>query len=201
MEGIIKHFKKPDLNAPRKRESIYSIYNANFLKKFKKENPEYKNVSNSDLKKILHVFNGSLWDHAINNRDGVELPENLGFIFLGTCISPKKYNTDFGRSIKDGDIRHRQKNFDSDNFLAKIFYTNFANKYKFKNRELWKFEAVRDFKRSVSKVYPNNWKIYVQVENNRNISKYMEAYKRTEWIKHTRDTFVIDPLYNEFDLN
>lgn len=201
MEHIITQFKKPDLNAPRKRESKYNVYNKQLLKQFKIDNPEFKNLTPAEFKEIISVFNGELWDHALNYRDGVELPENLGYIFLGTCFSPKKFNTDFGKSILGNGLRYRQKNFESDNFLAKIFYTNFANKYKFRNRELWKFEATRNFKRSVSKIYPNNWKIYVQVESNKNISKYMQAYRKSEWIKKSNETFVIDPLYNEFDLN
>lgn len=201
MEGVITHFKKPDLKAPRKREEVHSIYNKVFFEKFKKDNPEFKDVPIKDLKEIIKVFNGELWNHALNYRDGVELPENLGFIFLGTCLSPKKYNTDYGKSIQDSGLRHRQKNFDSDNFLAKIFYTNFANKYKFKNRELWRFTAVREFKRSVKDIYINNWKIYVQVENGKNISKYMQTYKKNEWFRNSIETFTIDPLYNEFDLN
>ena len=66
---------------------------------------------------------------------------------------------------------------------------------------LWRFTAVRDFKRSVSKVYPDNWKKYVQVENGKNISKYLNSYYKEQWIEKQINDFVIDPLYNEFDLN
>lgn len=56
-------------------------------------------------------------------------------------------------------------NLDTDGKLAKIFYTNLSTKYRFKNRELWQFKAVRQFKRTVAEVYLSNgintllWKI------------------------------------------
>ena len=198
---MIKEFRKPDLKAPRCRQQIHTVLNNKFIEEFTTKHPKYKDLKMSDIRKILNTFHGKLWDHALHNRDGVELPEHLGYIFIGTCSSPKVYNTDFGKSIKNNDIRYRLKNFESDNYLAKIFYTNFSTKYKFKNRMLWRFTAVRDFKSSVSKVYPDNWKKYVQVENGKNISKYLNSYYKEQWIEKQINDFVIDPLYNEFDLN
>lgn len=207
-----KELKKPDLNAPRCRVSgVHKIisrvknqhageFSSHFLKEFKEKYPQYANLSNDQSMDILELFHGKLWDHALRNRDGVELPEGLGFIFLGTCASAKKYNTDFGTLIKDN-IKTRHRNFESDNKLAKIFYTNFANKYKFKNRELWYFTATRDFKRSVPEVYRANWKIYVEVESGRNISRYMKAARKTEYFRIVKETYAADPNYNEFDLN
>lgn len=197
---MIKEFKKPDLKAPRCRQQIHTVLNNKFIEEFTTKHPKYKDLKMSDIRKILNTFHGKLWDHALHNRDGVELPDSLGFVFIGTCFSPKKYNTDFGGSIKN-EVTIRHRNFESDNFLAKIFYTNYANKYKFKNRELWVFDAIRDFKRTVSKTYPENWKMYIQVENGIHITNYLKKTRKNNWIKNQKDTFVIDDLYNEFDLN
>lgn len=206
-----KELKKPDLNAPRCRADVHKIicriknnhsieYSHKFLDEFKKEYPQYATVTNDQVVDILENFHGKLWDHALNNRDGVELPEGLGYIFLGTCASAKKYNTDFGASIKMGvTVRHR--NFESDNCLGKIFYTNFASKYKFKNREMWFFTATRDFKRAVPKVYPQNWKLYVQVESGKNISKYLKTARKNDYYRILEKTFTVEESYNEFDLN
>jgi len=196
---MIKEFKKPDLNAPRNREKVHTVLNKKFLNDFIEKNPEYKDFNMKEASLILKTFHEKLWGHAVNNRDGVELPESLGFLFIGTCFSPKKYNTDFGSSIKN-ETRLRHRNFESDNFLAKIFYTNYHNKYKFRNRELWVFEAIREFKRSVAKTYPENWKLYVQVENGKHITKYIRTARKNEWFKNREENFVIDPLYNEFDI-
>ena len=197
---MIRKFKKPDLNAPRCQSRASTLVNHDFLKDFKKKYPQYSELSIQDTKKILRAFHGKLWDHVLHNRDGIELPEGLGYIFLGTCFTAKKYNTDYGNSIKN-DSRVRHKNFESDNYLAKIFYTNFASKYKFRNRELWQFTAIRDFKRSVPAVYRENWKLYVQVESGRSISKYMKAIRKTNYFKKLGDTYEVSNSYNEFDLN
>jgi hypothetical protein len=197
---MIKQFKKPDLTAPRCRQANHTVLNKKFLEEFAEKNPKYKNINMTDVRKILNTFHGQIWDHALHNRDGVELPESLGYVFIGTCFSPKKYNTNFGESIKS-EVTIRHRNFESDNFLAKIFYTNYANKYKFKNRELWTFSAIRDFKRGVARVYPEKWKMYLQVENGKHITKYLKKYFKNNWFKKNEENFVIDPLYNEFDLN
>jgi hypothetical protein len=149
---------------------------------------------------ILELFHGKLWDHALRNRDGVELPKSLGYIFLGTCASAKKPGLDFGSMIKDN-IKKKHLNFESDNRLAKIFYTNFSTKYKFRNRELWYFTATREFKRSVPEVYRANWKIYVEVESGRNISRYINKALKNDYFKARAENYVVDASYNEFDLN
>jgi len=208
---VNKNIKKPDLNAPRCRADVYKIickiknnyakdYSHKFLDEFKKEYPQYANLTNDQAMSILETFHGKLWNHALNNRDGVELPKGLGYIFLGTCQRAKKANIDFGALNKDN-IKKRHLNFESDNKLAKIFYTNFSTKYKFRNREMWFFTATRDFKRSVPEIYKANWKIYVEVESGRNISKYFNRIKKSDHIKIISQNYQIPDSYNEFDLN
>jgi hypothetical protein len=197
---MTREFKKPDLNAPRCRKSIPKLLTNDFLKEFQEKHPQYKDFSLETARSIANTFHGKLWDHAVFNRDGVELPEGLGFLFIGTCSSPKKYNMDYSASAKhEAIVRHR--NFESDNYLAKIFYTNFASKYKFRNREMWTFTATREFKRSVAKEYPQNWKLYVQVEAHKNISRYMRQSSLKTFFKKQAERYVADPSYNEFDLN
>jgi len=206
-----KEYKKPDLNAPRCRADVHKVicriknsqskdYNHKFLKEFKEEYPQYKDYTNDQVMDILETFHGKLWYHALNNRDGVELPKGLGYIFLGTCQQAKKNNIDFGALMKDN-IKKKHLNFDSDNKLAKIFYTNFSTKYKFRNREMWSFTATRDFKRSVPEVYRANWKTYVEVENGKSISKYFRKVMKNDYYKKLSATYEVHDSYNEFDLN
>lgn len=207
-----KEFKKPDLNAPRCRASVHNIvkkiqnqfkeveYSHKFLVEFKEKYPEHAKANLNNVMDILTTFHGKLWDHAVHNRDGIELPEGLGYIFIGTCFPAKKFNIDMGNSIKNN-FKTRHKNSESDSYLAKIFYTNFAKKYNFKNRELWTFKATREFKRTVAKVYPTNWKTYVQVESGRNISKYIKKARKNAYFRKLGDTFTVSSHYNEFDMN
>lgn len=194
-------FKKPDLNAPRFRVSAPGIFGKNdhFYKIFKKKFPQYSKLPNKEIKAIINEFNGRLWKGAVEFRDGVELPQGLGNIFVGTCSSPKiRYNSDFGNSIKNNTLT-RLKNYESDGYLAKIFYTNYASKYQFVFRDLWEFKGTRDFTRTVSSTYPENWKKYIVVENGLLISKLYKKAKKKAYAMDIPKLIAND--YNEFNLD
>lgn len=190
--------KKPDIHGPRYRSCRYKIYNQDFVDRFKKKNPQYKDVPAEKLYQIIHTFNQLIWRTALKERDGAELPEGLGYIFIGTCNSPKKQNIDFGTASKTG-VKVRHRNFASDNYLAKIFYTNYATKYKFSHRALWTFKGTRVFKRAVAEYYPENWEKYVKVDNYTNISRIYKRALRRDFIQNREA--VVPEGYNEFDLD
>jgi hypothetical protein len=168
-----KSFNKPDLKATRYRKKLHHIINDDFYKRFFKKYPEYKEKEEPEIYKIIKTFNRSVCQEVINNRDGVELPESLGWLFIGTCKPKTKNNIDLGKSIKYG-IKVSNKNWETDGKLAKIFYTNYAPKYRFKHRKYWGFEACRGFKRMVSKAYPDNWKMYMEIEPTKKIKALYE---------------------------
>lgn len=198
MDTMTNQVKKPDIHAPRYRPCRYNVYNYDFVKRFKKKYPQYKDVSPEEVYNIIHTMNTLMWKNAISERDGTELPEGLGYIFIGTCSTPKKFNVDFGTAIKTGN-KFRHRNFASDNYLAKIFYTNYANKYKFGHREIWMFKGTRHFKRAVAEHYPENWKNYVMVDDFINISRIYKRSVKTDFI-NKRDAYIPEN-YNEFDLD
>jgi hypothetical protein len=193
----MKEFRSPDLTAPRYRPEVYTIMNKKFFESFKKKHPKYKNLDDKELRKIIKYFNNTLFQTVIDTRDGVQLPEQIGWLFIGTCQSPKKQNTDFVKSKKYG-VAVTNKNWETDGKLAKIFFTNYALKHKMKNREFWSFTACRDFKRSVAKTYPENWNMYlvveptrkIKLEHTKNFLVNSAKLKEREDLKH----------YNEFDL-
>ena len=162
-------FKKPDLNAPRYKESSVNIISHKFLAKFKMKYPEYADLDYDTLKSIIHTDNTNIWKTIVNERDGVELRSSLGFIFVGSCTNKKKENVDFGKSIKTG-IRTRHKNWGTDHLIGKIFYSNYATKYKVKHRYLWGFKGHRNFTRTVATEYPKDHQKYVVVEDKLRIS-------------------------------
>ena len=83
----------------------------------------------------------------------------------------------------------QNNNWDTDGHIGKIFYTNWSTKYRFKNRELWRFEAIRDFKRSVAKEYPKDWQKYIMMKN-----KYKVAHLYNKEIDPDKLS-----KYNEFE--
>ena len=90
---MINNFKKPDLNAPRYREKRLGILNEETIREFKDKKPLYSDIDNVKLKKIIKIYNEKLWNAVVENRNGVELPDSLGFLFIGTCKAIKKVNT------------------------------------------------------------------------------------------------------------
>ena len=170
---MISNFKQPDLNAPRYREKVFSILNTETLKEFKDKYPVYKNINDNKLKKVIKLFNENIWKEVIENRNGVELPDSLGYLFIGTCPAAKSVNTNYALSKQYGKVL-QNKNWETDGKVAKIFYTNYSTKYRFRNRELWQFKAVRQFKRAVAKSYPKKWTKYIIMDNKKRVA---EMYK------------------------
>jgi hypothetical protein len=193
----MKEFRKPDVTAPRFRPEARNVLTKEFFNLFKQKNPKYKEIDNADLRKVIKKFNQIVYQTVIDTRDGVQLPEQIGWLFIGTCQQSKKENIDYAKSLKYG-VRVTNKNWDSDGKLAKIFFSNHAPKHKIKNREFWSFVACREFKRSVAKTYPENWQMYVAANPQ---TKLQWAYGRTTYkdmkLKETAKKL---QNYNEFDL-
>jgi hypothetical protein len=195
---MINHLiKKPNLNAPRYRKEVKNVLDEEFFEMFYDKFPKHKNLSETQIRKIIDSVNTLIWKTAIKERDGVEFPEGLGYIFLGSCKQSKMFSTDYGKSLKN-DVRFKNYNWESDNHMLKIFYSNFSTKYSFENRNLWVFESSRNFSREASSVYRNEWKKYVQVEDHRKISSMFRNYIKTQSINNKKRD--IPDNYDEFDL-
>lgn len=192
-------YKKPDLNSPRFKSKRDTIITNIFYDQFKEKYPQYAHIPNNQLGTIIKAYNTTLWKEVVESRDGTELPESLGYLFIGSCPRIKKLtNTDKATSEKLG-IQVPHRNFESDSFIAKIFYTNFANKYKFHAREMWTFVALRPFKRTVAKTYPVEWKKYVQVDSTKHIWKLFTRLRKREFAQKSASK--IDEGYNEFKMD
>ena len=193
----MKEFKKPDVKGPRFRPETKNILTKEFFILFKKKYPKYKTIDNIELRKIIKKFNQVVYQTVIDNRDGIQLPEQIGWLFIGTCQQSKKENIDYAKSLKYG-LRVSNKNWESDGKLAKIFFSNHAPKHKIKNREFWSFVACREFKRSVAKQYPENWQMYVEANPQ---TKLQYTYGRTLYknviLKNTEKEL---QKYNDFEL-
>jgi hypothetical protein len=193
----MKEFKKPDVKAPRFRPDIYNVLNKEFFKKFKEKHTKYKNIDDGLLKNIVKNFNNTVYKTVIDKRDGVQLPETIGWLFIGTCQESKKQNIDFAKSNKYG-VTVTNRNWESDGKLAKIFFTSHAPKHKMKNREFWSFVACREFKRAVAKSYPENWNMYVVVDATTKLRlTYQKVILKEIGLKKQK---IALENYNEFDL-
>ena len=194
---MISNFKTPNLKAPRYREKRIGFLNSKNLKEFKEKYPLYANIDNKKLKKIITLYNEKLWNGVIENRDGVELPDSLGYLFIGTCPASKGVNTNYSLSREYGKVL-QNRNWETDGNIGKIFYTNYSTKYRFKNRELWKFTATRNFKRSVAKTYPEQWTKYIVMKNKVRVTDLYR--KEMAELKEAKEKISALEHYNEFEI-
>lgn len=194
----MKAFKKPDIKGPRYRPTVTCILNHDLFKRFLEKYPEYKHHKIETFKEIINTFNEELWKSAIEYRDGIELPESLGNIFIGTCWKAKRKNINMSKSIKYNQTITNQ-NYETDGKLGKIFYTNYNNKYRFRNRVMWMFTGHRNFKRSVAEVYPVEWKKYIAVDPNLRINKLYKRKMAADYMQMQTKRML--EYYDEFDMN
>jgi hypothetical protein len=191
---VNKEYKEPNVKGPRFRQSSVNIIDDTFVKEFIQKYPKYKDLTKSEISSIIRKYNETVWKEIIENRDGVQLPEGVGIMFIATCKNPLRQNIDFVKSKKYG-VTVSNKNWETDGKLAKIFYTNYNTSFRFQNRECWGFIACREFKRTVAKTYPENWNLYVQIEPTRKIrDKYKKKLYKEKMIQNHLNN------YNEFDL-
>ena len=109
----MKEFKQPNVKASRYRPKVSTILNKEFFENFKQMHPKYKNLDNKLLRKIIKRFNQVIYQAVIDNRNGVQLPEQIGWLFIGTCQQSKKDNIDYAKSKKYG-FKVSNNNWDTD---------------------------------------------------------------------------------------
>jgi hypothetical protein len=193
-----KSFKTPDLHAKRYRPKVLGLLNAETVEEYRNKKGK-AHIDDALFKAIVTNFNQKVWEMVIENRDGVELPDGLGFLFIGTCPPAKsKTNIDYANSTKYG-VTVSNKNWETDNKLAKIMYSNYHLKYQFAHRELWGFTAVRQFKRAVAATYPTNWTKYVQLGDRNRVNDLFNKSVRRAKAKEISEIQI--ETYNEFEFD
>jgi len=193
----MKPAQKPNMRSIRYRRSSRSVLDRTLLKAFKKKYPEYNSLNIVDFKNIIKTFNGNIRQGVIEHRNGIELPEGLGYVFIGTCPPSKRRIIDFKKSSELG-VCVTHKNWESDNHLMKIFYTNYSTKYPFHNKQLWVFKPVKQFRHTASVAYKNNYSKYIEVSSHLKISTIFNKYKKREIMDNMK--IIIPENYNEFKL-
>lgn len=185
---------------PRFRQTSLGLLNSGVYSEFLKKYPEYSQNSQDLFEKIINTYNGMIQDVIINERDGVELPEGLGYIFVGSCKPTIKENVDISKSKQVGK-KVMNRNLGTDGYVCKIFYTNYESRFKFAHRSLWKFKGARQLTRNLSKVYREDWPKYVIVEEYMKISTLVRKYQQDERRKRITANRPITNEYKEFDID
>jgi hypothetical protein len=195
-------FNKPNSAGPRYRQSGLNPINEEFMDILKKKYPKYSHLTKPQVHKIIVAFNKQVCENIIEFRDGIELPEYIGLMFIGTCKARKKANPNYHLSAEFNRMLEN-RNWESDNNLAKIFFTPVnRSKNAFANRELWGLNPARWFKTKVGHTYPYLWKRYVEVDPHKKLSYVLRNGKyRMEKIDEEENIVKNLKPYSEFDLD
>lgn len=193
----MKSFKTPDIHAPRYRPQRTRLVNRALVEDINAHLKHSPALDRKDVLKIIETYNRQIWETAIAHRDGVELPERLGCIFLGRCLPKISTNTNFKSSAERQRIVEH-KNWDSNDFLLKIFYTNHEGRYRFEDHKLWGFDAARVFTRAASAAFKDIWTRCIHIDHTFKIARLFRkrVFKQSsqEYEKRVLDT------YDEFEL-
>ena len=192
-------FKAPDIKGPRFRPCSKKVIDKEFTDKFEKRFPEHGEIKPDKFRDIImhlhtHVVNG-----IVEHRDGIELPEGLGFIFIATCQKSKKENIDFNASSLAGKkILHQ--NWESDNRLMKIIFSNTATKYRLPNKQIWGFRMAKQNRKLISNKYKQQWAKYHVIPNMKGIHTMFKTRMKTMAIKQNTDQQALAD-YDEFKMD
>jgi len=190
--------KKPNIKGPRFRDKhIYSL-SKELFKQFTEKYPQYIDVDYKIFNKVIKKDNENIWKSIVELRDGVKLREGLGNIIIVGCNPSKREVIDYKRSEEAGHkVLH--KNWECDNHLAKIIYTNYGTKYKFRNRELWSFFAVRQFKRAGSKEFRKDYKKFVHLASGVKASRLFSNKPYIDFVIPVKEIDLTN--YDEFNFD
>jgi len=156
-------YKTPNINKSRVKRKATRIMNAASLSEFKKEYPEYKEITLTEFNTIIKQFNKNIVEEISISRNGIALPELIGHILIMSFPrSKKKRAINFGESNKTGVLTY-YRNLDTDDRIGKIVY--YTGKHSVRYSHLWGFTATKSFKQKVSSIYRKLWAKYIYVDN------------------------------------
>lgn len=190
--------KKPNIKGPRFRSKSKETLDISLYKKFIEKYPQHASITIEIFEKVIKHDNGNIWKNIVEFRDGVTLREGLGNVIAVSCNSSKREVIDYKRSEEAGHkVLH--KNWECDNHLAKIIYTNYGTKYKFRNRELWSFFAVRQFKRALSEEFRKDYKKYIYLASGVKASRFFSDKPYVDFILPVKEIDLTN--YDEFNFD
>lgn len=187
-------FNKPNRKAKRIKKTSFCVSMRSVFVKVRDKYPQYKHkVTETECRDVINNFTFYMKNKILENRDGIELPENLGYIMI-TAFKSKKKLLNKKESEKHG-IKIYETNLSTDGFKAKILYSNDKMKFKLANRDVWSFRGTSILRKEVSHIFKENWKSFIQLNMIKKISYAIEGNN----IKHI-PLFDPESTYNEFDI-
>jgi len=169
-------YKKPNVKGPRFRNKVKRALDQDFFVKLTKMYPDLT-ISRQDVRKILNTFHAICIKEIAETRDGIELLEQLGNIIVGKFKTQETWKGNVPKSIQY-ETKIDYLNWEQNEWICKIFYSNFASKYRFRNAALWAFEPVKSMKKVVSKAFTKDPYKYVFADHYNRINKVFRLAKK-----------------------
>jgi hypothetical protein len=111
----------------------------------------------ADLTRIVKEFHTDFIDCVCTDRNGVELPKNMGKFMIVSYKSDKMYPCFRGPRDREP---LRYSNDHTDGLKCKLVFTNHDRRYRVKDRFIWSFEPEVRFKQAVSKAFRANYNMF-----------------------------------------
>ena len=175
---VIKKYNKPDLHKPRYRRDALGMLNQVFYDKYRKKYPNTI-LTDKQIKQIINLFNSKCSNEIVSTRDGLDLPKQLGYLFIGACKIKEK-PVDVPKSLELEQEVHAQ-NWETNQWICKVCYTNYASKYRFRNAACWGFEPSKELSNAASKAFKANHKLYVITDNFRKFNRLFKRVNHKFW--------------------
>jgi len=168
-----------------------------FVDSFKTKFPQHAHLTKDDILAIMRAFNQKVQDTVMQERNGVELPAQVGFMFIGSTKPDISANYNYQESIKHGKPL-KYSNIATGGYIGKIFYCNYAEKYQFSLREMWAYTAAKKFKKASSQVYREEFEKFVVIDNRKQVSHLFEKAMKRDYHNSQMEKRLEN--YNEFDI-
>lgn len=165
------------LNVFTNKAKVPGVKPLKFFGRLKRVYPNLEKYSDTQIKNLIYRFNREvLLEQVACTREGVELPGNLGHIFLGTFGHMKEGNelVNVVESVKQGKRVYYTSNH-TDGHSCKVYYTNTAVKLRFENADYWGFTACKHLRKRCSAEYSKQWQKYFKVTKTRFISAFVRG--------------------------
>jgi hypothetical protein len=132
-----------------------------FKKKFSAIYPEFKDITQPEISKIIKTFNKlCVINEMCTTREGVELPQKLGMFHIFTFrVSPDYKIVDFAQTNKLKKTVYFH-NFETDSKMGKLMFRNNVSAHSIESNKVWGFVPGRLFKRSIAKAIKSNYKLF-----------------------------------------
>jgi hypothetical protein len=187
-----------DKKAPRFKKTRMDVVTMELAEEFLKEFPQYADKpefkNKSTFSKLIKKFNSAIWRHTIDHRDGIDLPERLGVLFVGAKTSVYT-PVDYGQTNKYG-TEVLMNNLESNGLIGKIFYSRHSRNHGLTIGTIYGFKPCREYALGVRDAFKNgDCRKYRRVENKRELHiLFLERMRN----RNRKEGYGISDNYNEF---